>query len=286
MSQNKKPGLLGRQSFRKFIGRGSAFILLICLSVIFMIPLIWMLITALTPSGQEFSQSWLPEKLVWSNFIEAWKAMPFTLYMWNTILITALTTIGQLLSSSIVAYGFARLRFPGRDMLFILVLATMMIPFQVTLIPQFLIFAYIHWINSFKPLIIPSFFGAAFNIFLIRQFIMSIPHDLDDAAQIDGCGYLRTYWQIILPLCRPALATVAIFSFMYHWNDFLGPLIYLDSADKRTLSLGLSMFSGYYSVDWNYMMAVSLLVLLPCLLIFFFTQKYFIRGVVISGLKG
>jgi ABC-type glycerol-3-phosphate transport system permease component len=185
-----------------------------------------------------------------------------------------------------VAYGFARLRFPGRDTLFILVLATMMIPFQVTLIPQFLIFAYIHWINSFKPLIIPSFFGAAFNIFLIRQFIMSIPHDLDDAAQIDGCGYFRIYWQIILPLCRPALATVAIFSFMYHWNDFLGPLIYLDSADKRTLSLGLSMFSGYYSVDWNYMMAVSLLVLLPCLLIFFFTQKYFIRGVVISGLKG
>lgn len=172
-------------------------------------------------------------------------------------------------------------------MLFILVLATMMIPSQVTMIPLFVLFKQLNWVDTFKPLIVPNFFGSAFFIFLLRQFFMTIPIELDDAAKIDGCGYLGIYGRVLMPLTKPALATVAIFGFMWNWNDFMGPLIYLNSRDKLTVSLALSRFTGMYGMTaWNLLMAASLVVALPCLVLFFFTQRYFIQGIVITGLKG
>ncbi len=195
--------------------------------------------------------------------------------------------VGTLLSSSIVAYGFARLRARGRDVLFMILLSTMMIPPQVTMIPVFALFKLLNWTDTFKPLIIPNFFGGAFFIFLLRQFYMTIPIELDDAAKIDGCSYLGIFSRIILPLTKPALATVAIFSFMWSWNDFMDPLIYLNSRDKLTLTLALNRFTGMYGMTaWNLLMAASLVVALPCFVLFFFAQRYFIQGIVVTGLKG
>jgi len=195
--------------------------------------------------------------------------------------------VGTLLSSSIVAYGFARLRARGRDVLFMILLSTMMIPPQVTMIPVFALFKLLNWTDTFKPLIIPNFFGGAFFIFLLRQFYMTIPIELDDAAKIDGCSYLSIFSRIILPLTKPALATVAIFSFMWSWNDFMDPLIYLNSRDKLTLTLALNRFTGMYGMTaWNLLMAASLVVALPCFVLFFFAQRYFIQGIVVTGLKG
>lgn len=227
----------------------------------------------------------------WHNYVEAWapKALneTFNTYLLNTITITASAIIGVLLSSTFVAYGFARFRFPLRDLLFLLMISTMMIPVQVTMIPTFILFKYLGWIDSFKPLIIPTFFGGgAFNIFLIRQFFMTIPYELDDAAKIDGCNYFQILYIILLPLVKPALITVAIFGFVYNWNDFLNPLIYLNSSSKYTLALGLQTFTTMYGSYYHLMMAASTIVLLPVLIIFFLGQRYFIEGVATSGLKG
>jgi len=192
-----------------------------------------------------------------------------------------------LLSSTFVAYGFARFKFPGRDLLFLLMVSTMMIPVQVTMIPTFILFKYAGWIDTFAPLIIPTFFGGgAFNIFLMRQFFMTIPVELDEAAKIDGCNYFQIFWIILVPLVKPALATIAIFGFVYNWNDFLNPLIYLNSTSNYTLALGLQTFTTMYGTDYNLMMAASTIVLLPILITFFFGQRYFIEGVATSGLKG
>ncbi|HRU39272.1 MAG TPA: carbohydrate ABC transporter permease, partial [Candidatus Goldiibacteriota bacterium] len=195
--------------------------------------------------------------------------------------------VGVLLSSTFVAYGFARFKFPGRDLLFLLMVSTMMIPVQVTMIPTFILFKYAGWIDTFAPLIIPTFFGGgAFNIFLMRQFFMTIPVELDEAAKIDGCNYFQIFWIILVPLVKPALATIAIFGFVYNWNDFLNPLIYLNSTSNYTLALGLQTFTTMYGTDYNLMMAASTIVLLPILITFFFGQRYFIEGVATSGLKG
>lgn len=266
------------------------YITLILTSIIILIPLFWMVSTALKNLDEVFifPPEWIPKSPVWSNFKEALTFLPFGLFFKNTTVITFSTMLGQILSASLVAYGFARLRARGRDLLFMLVLATMMIPSQVTMIPTFILFSLLGWVNTFKPLIIPSYFGGgAFFIFLLRQFYMTIPLELDDAARIDGCGYFDIYWRILLPLIKPGLATVAIFSFMWTWNDFMGPLIYLNSFEKLTIALGLSRFTGMYGMSaWNLLMAASLVATLPCLLLFFFAQKYFIQGVVITGLKG
>lgn len=227
----------------------------------------------------------------WQNYIKAWapEALDetFNRYLLNTIIITVLGIIGVLLSSTLVAYAFARFRFPGRDILFLIMISTMMIPVQVTMIPTFILFKYLGWIDTFAPLIVPTFFGGgAFNIFLMRQFFMTIPYELDDAAKIDGCNYFQIFSIILLPLVKPALATVAIFGFVYNWNDFLNPLIYLNSTSNYTLALGLQTFTTMYGTDYNLMMAASTIVLLPILIIFFFGQRYFIEGVATSGLKG
>jgi multiple sugar transport system permease protein len=229
---------------------------------------------------------WIPKPWLWSNYAKAFERLPFALYTWNTLHITGLSLVGQLISSSLVAFGFARMRFPGRDVLFVVLLSTMMLPAQVTMIPVFKIFAMLGWYDTFLPLIVPSYFGAPFFIFLLRQYLMTIPREMDEAARIDGASTWQVYRHVLLPQMKPALATVSIFAFMGSWNDFLGPLIYLDSPAKRTLALGLYAFQGQYAVDWNYLMAASTVVMLPLLIIFIIGQKYFIQGVVVSGVKG
>lgn len=281
--------MLGSRKREEFLIKTIVYILLIVSSIIILIPIFWMLSTALKEDSEVylFPPEWIPKKMYPSNFVRALTFLPFGRYFINTSIITFLSVIGQLISSSLVAFGFARLKARGKDLLFLLVLSTMMIPSQITMIPIFVLFKLLNWVDTFKPLIIPNFFGGAFFIFLLRQFYMTIPIELDDAAKIDGCSYFGIYTRIILPLTKPALATVAIFTFMWNWNDFMGPLIYLNSREKLTLSLALSRFTGMYGMTaWNLLMAASIVVALPCFILFFFAQKYFIQGIVITGLKG
>ncbi len=281
--------LLKSRYRRKIIIKSFTYIMLILLSIILLIPAFWMFSTALKEDGDVFlfPPVWIPEKLHWENFARALSFLPFGKYFINTSIITLFCVIGHLLSCSLVAYGFARLRARGREILFILVLSTLMLPAQVTMIPIFVLFKLLNWVDTFKPLIVPSFFGSAFFIFLLRQFYMTIPMEMSDAARMDGCGHFGIYSRIILPLSKPALATIAIFSFMWTWNDFMGPLIYLSSRDKLTVTLALSRFTGMYGMTaWNLLMGASLIAVLPCIVLFFFAQKYFIQGIVITGLKG
>jgi multiple sugar transport system permease protein len=204
----------------------------------------------------------------------------------NTLTIAVLSCLGATMSSSLVAFAFARLRFPGRGPLFLLCLATMMVPAQVTMIPTFILFKNLGWYDTFYPLIVPAFLGGgAYNIFLMRQFFMSIPYEMDEAAKIDGCTNFGVYWRILLPLCKPALTTVAVFAFVYNWMDYLNPLIYLDSNGKKTLALGLKNFVSLYGQDYHLLMAASLLVSLPIAIIFLVGQRYFIQGIATTGLK-
>jgi multiple sugar transport system permease protein len=269
-------------------GRSLAYTALIIGSIISLIPFVWMLTSSFKDPAMVFRDppQWWPDPWLWSNYAKAFDKMPFALYTWNTVKITGVCLVGQLLSCSMVAYGFARMRFPGRNVLFIVLLATMMLPAQVTMIPVFKIFTSLGWYDTFLPLTVPAFFGAPFFVFLLRQYYMTIPHEMDESARIDGASSWQIFWKVLLPQARPVLATVAIFSFMAHWNDFLGPLIYLGDPAKRTLALGLYAFQGQYATDWNYLMAASTVVMLPLLILFFIGQKYFIQGVVISGVKG
>jgi ABC-type glycerol-3-phosphate transport system permease component len=223
----------------------------------------------------------------WSHFVDAWSSGIFGLYFVNTATITISATFGQVLTASMAAYGFTRLRFPGRSLLFGVLLATMMLPGVVTLIPTFILFKELGWLDSFKPLIVPAYFGGgAFFIFLLRQFFRTLPPEIFEQATIDGASNYRIYAQIVLPLAKPALSTVAIFGFMSHWNELMAPLIYINSPEKFTLTLGLRRYMGLTDVRFQEMMAMALLMTLPVLLVFFFFQQYFIEGVVMSGLKG
>ena len=211
----------------------------------------------------------------------------FWTYLGNTLTVCLLGCLGTVLSSSLVAYGFSRIQWPGRDRVFWIVLATMMIPFPVTMIPLFGVFRELGWIGTLKPLWVPAFFGSAFNIFLLRQFFLTIPQELSDAARIDGCSEFDIYWRVVLPLSKPALAVVALFHFLYAWNDFMGPLIYLTHRDTFTLSLALQFYQSQHGgSEWHLLMAMSVLILLPIILLFFFTQKTFIQGIATSGMKG
>lgn len=258
-------------------------------SLVLILPFLWIVSTSLKGDEEIFTTppQWIPSDVRWENYADVFDRMPFLIYFRNSVFVTTMTIFGVVLSSSLVAYAFACLRWPGRNALFIFVLATMMLPMQVTMIPLFVLFKELGWLNSYKPLIIPAFFGGgAFNIFLLRQFFLTIPKELFEAARIDGCSEFRIYWNIVLPLAKPALATVAILTFMFSWNDFLGPLIYLSDQLKGTLALGLAMFVGQHQTEWGMLMAASVLMMLPMILIFFFFQRYFIRGFVMSGIKG
>ena len=256
-------------------------------SVIILMPLLWMISTSLKPLSQvfRFPPEFIPQRIVWSNYPDALTQLPFDVYFGNTMFIVFWTVLGEVTASSVVAYAFARLRWKGRNALFIVVLATMMLPRQVTLIPDFLIFKYLGMIDTFWPLILPSWFGNPFYIFLLRQYFLTHSRELDQAAVIDGCSRFGVFWRITLPMSKPVLAAVAIFSFQYHWNDFFRPLIFLFDQDKYTLALGLQFFQGTYGTEWNSLMAVSLVVMLPLIIVFFFTQRIFIQGVVFTGYK-
>ncbi|MEZ4683296.1 MAG: carbohydrate ABC transporter permease [Caldilineaceae bacterium] len=231
---------------------------------------------------------WIPNPPQWDNYGEALNnpSFKYLLFLKNSLIYAVLSTIGTVISCSFVAYAFARLRWWGRDFWFVITLSTMMIPYPVTLIPLFLIFRDFGWIGTFKPLIVPSFLGTPFFIFLLRQFFLTIPMDLSDAARIDGAREVGIFWHIILPLTRPALITVALFTFLGSWNDFLGPLIYLNDGSKYTLAVGLAAFRGQYRTQWDLMMAASTVVTVPIVVLFFFAQKRFIQGITLTGMKG
>ena len=285
-----------RRLVRRVVGKVFLYLTLVLLTAIFLLPLVWMVSTSLKPEDKVFEY---PPRLFtnfqWWNYTDAFEQFPFWQSLKNTMVITTFAMLGRLLSASFTAWVLARLRFPGRNAVFVLVLSTMMIPYQVTLIPQYIMFTKIGWSDSFKPLIVPNFFGGgAFAIFLLRQFMMTIPREYDDAAYIDGCGFFGVFWRIILPLSLPGLATLAIFTFMGNWNDFLGPLIYLSSPDKRTLAIAIRQWqvlkitasAAWVPALWSHLLAMSSLLVLPPTLLYFFAQRYFIQGIVISGIKG
>lgn len=265
-----------------------AYLLLFVGVAVFILPFLWMLSTALKPNADvlTYPPDFIPSSFEWHNFTDAWNALPFNRFLVNTIIITAAAVAGNLVSCVLPAYAFARLRAPGRSAMFALMLATMMIPFEVTLVPTFVMFSKLGMVNTFWPLILPAWFGSAFFIFLLRQFFTTIPRELDDAARIDGAGHVRILWNILLPQIRPAIATVAVFSFIGSWNNLLGPLIYLRDQDKYTLALGLSLFQGTYATQYNQMMAVALITLLPIIVVFFLAQRTFISGITLTGMGG
>ena len=283
------PGLLARHSAQRLVRLASIYLLIISGALVMLIPLLWLLSARSKdkPKFLIFPPQWIPDPLRVDNYVRVFEQIPFLRFYGNTILVTFLAVAGQLLSASLVAFGFARLRFPGRDLLFLILLSTIMIPYQVTLIPTFVLFRILGWLDTYAPLILPYWLGGgAFYVFLLRQFYMRLPLELDDAARIDGASTFGIYWRIILPQARPALGVVAVFTFLGHWNDFFNPLIYLNSTEKYTLALGINLFRGYQTTQWNLLMAASVMVTAPCILLYALAQRYFIQGIVFTGLKG
>ena len=260
---------------------------LIVLAAVFAIPFIWLLSTSLKPTEQLFKlpPEWIPRPFMWSNYAEATTFIPFFLYLKNTVYITVFNVVAMLISCSLVAYGFARIQWPGRDALFFVLIATLMIPGAVLLIPTFIIFRNLGWVGTPHPLTWPAFAGNAFYIFLLRQFYLTIPRELSSAAKIDGASEFQTYWLIILPLSRAALAAVALFTFLANWNDFIGPLIYLSDKSQFTLAIGLYGFLSRVKTEWGLLMAAATLMVSPVIVLFFFTQRTFIQGITMTGLK-
>ncbi|MES2201448.1 MAG: carbohydrate ABC transporter permease [candidate division FCPU426 bacterium] len=284
-----------------------AFTVILLLSFVMMLPLVWMVCVSLKEPQNVFQNPPFRVDWQWQNFRDAWylQGLPshsgdfwtdvqnffgekesFWIYLWNTVIITICSTTGAVLSGALVAYGFARLRFPGRNALFLLLISTMLVPAQVTMIPTYILYSALGWVGTFLPLIVPSWLGGAFNIFLLRQFFMSVPVELDEAAKIDGCSTLGIFWRILLPLSMPALVTISIFAIVYNWNDFLNPMIYLKDTRDFTLAIGLTQFSSLYGNKTHLLMAASTVVLMPILVLFFIGQKYFIQGIATTGLKG
>jgi multiple sugar transport system permease protein len=265
-----------------------AHVLLIPAAALFLIPFLWMISTSLKPNSQLFAYPpvWIPNPIMWENYPKSVNYVPFFTYFSNTLIIALTSVIGVVVSSSLVAYSLARIPWPGRTVLFYMTIATLMLPYQVTLIPVFLVFKNLGWVGDFRPLILPQFFGFALYIFLLRQFFMTIPQELSEAARIDGANEFRIYWSIIMPLARPALATVAVFQFIRSWTDYLGPLIYLNDQRLYTLQLGLYQYSSQYGREWGLLMAAAVLITLPVIIVFFLTQRTFVQGVTLSGIKG
>ena len=257
-------------------------------AVLFAIPFYWMIRTAVMPMFQiyTFPPEWIPAELHLENFQTPFRTFPFARWFLNSGVIASLTVIGIVLSASLVGFGFARLRMPLRDLLFVVVLSTMMLPDQVRLVPTYLLFVKLGWLNTFLPLVVPTWLAPAFHVFLLRQFFMTIPPEMDDSAYIDGCSPLGVYWRIALPLSLPALGVAAIYSFTYAWNDFLHPLIYLTKVDIYTVAVGLRLFQSTLATDMQALMSASVLSALPTIFLFFVAQRYFVQGIVITGLKG
>jgi multiple sugar transport system permease protein len=276
---------------RRTLGKALAYVVVTAGAIIFLVPFFWMFSSSLKPQHQIFAEPpvWIPDPVMWRNYSDAWTALPFTRFLTNTLFITTLGMFGNIFTSALVAYGFARFRFPGRDVLFMLLLSTMMLPYVVTLIPTFLIWRNLQLINTYDPLVLTALFGGgAFFVFLMRQFMMTIPVEMEEAAHIDGANTFQIFLVIILPLIRPALLAIAIFSFQGYWNDFLAPLIFLTDMAKYTMTLGMFFFLGGPNEPprWHWLMAMSTLIAVPILVTFFFAQRHFIEGVTLSGIKG
>ncbi|MHB1453525.1 MAG: carbohydrate ABC transporter permease [Saccharofermentanales bacterium] len=283
MFSNKAKKRIRKTSFQLFVQ-----ILLIAIAMMYVVPLLWMLFTSLKSLQEiQMGRSFFPIEYHFENFPVALNTIPFLKYTGNTIFIVVISTIGTVLSASIVAYSFARLRWPGRDVLFVILLSTLMLPSQVLQVQNFILFNRLNWIDTYLPLTVPFFFNAgAFNIFLLRQFYKGVPMELSEAAKIDGCGEFRLWIEIVSPLCKPIIAAIAVFAFMGGWNDFFNPLIYLRSDHLKTLALGLRDFQQQRGTQWNYMMAVSLISMMPTLIMFFSFQKYFVEGLTTGAVKG
>lgn len=266
------------------------YVLLTVLALAFAFPFLWMIATALKLPADVYTlpPKLIPSTITWNNFIEGWQYADFTRYTWNTFVVTTLAVLGTVFSAALVAYGFARFKSRLSGFLFAIVLGTMMLPNQILLIPTYILFSKIGWIDTLKPLIVPSFFGGgAFNIFLLRQFFKTIPKELDQAAIIDGANSFQIFYKIMLPAVRPAMITVGVLSIAFHWNDFLNPLIYLNSDHNFTLAIGLQFFQNSYgSTQIQMLMAVALITVIPLLILFFIGQRYFVQGITMSGLKG
>jgi len=261
---------------------------LIAVGLLFALPFVWLVATALKPDAQIFQipPVWIPHPAHWENFIKAVNYIPFGQYTWNTLRICLLTSIGTVVSCTLVAYSLAKISWRGRNLVFYSLFVTMLLPSQVTMIQTFAIFKWMGWIGTILPLTVPAFFGNAFYIFLLRQFFLTIPNELSDAARIDGCSEFQIFWKIMLPLVKPAITTVALFTFIGSWNDFLGPLLYLNDERTYTLSLGLERFISQHGAEWSMLMAASTIMTLPIIVLFFFAQKTFIQGVTLTGIKG
>jgi len=277
-----------RRPLLQAAGRVGVYLLLIGGGMLYTLPFIWMVSTSLAEPGRalDLPPRWIPSPIYWQNYVRAWTVLPFADFTRNSLVYALVSLIGELASCSIVAFAFARIPFHGRRFWFAVVLSTMMLPGQVTLIPLFILFKNLGWLDTLLPLVVPTFFGHAFYIFLLRQFFMTLPSELDDAARIDGANPLQTYWHIVMPLAQPALATVAIFSFVYRWNDFFGPLIYLTTPEKMTIAVGLQLFRGQWGTDFSLLMAASVAAVLPIIVLFFLAQKTFIQGIALTGMKG
>ncbi|MGQ9555579.1 MAG: carbohydrate ABC transporter permease [Anaerolineae bacterium] len=279
------------KGLRYFLGRAALYAIICLGAVVFAMPFLWMLSTAVTPKEWlgAVPKKWIPPRLEWMNYIQPWTYFDFAKFYRNTIFITVMNVIGVLVSASLVAFGFARIRFWGRNVIFLATLATMMLPGQVTLIPQYLLWSRLHAINTYWPLIVPNWLGsAAYDIFLLRQFYMTITTEYDDAARIDGCGWWGIYRRILLPMITPAIGVLAIINFSFNWNDFFGPLIYINEPSKYTVAIGLRLFQAGRTGETRMgeVMAMTIESMIPVLVAFFLAQRYFIQGIVISGVKG
>ncbi len=282
--------------FWHILGRSANYAILILIGVVSSIPLLWLITTSLKVSGREFRfpPELVPDPVAWHNYVDVWPELGIHAFLMNSVLISLTATIGTVAVSSMVAFGFARIEFPGRNSLFVLMLSTMMLPEIVLLVPTFVLFRVVGWIDTPLPLIVPYWFGGgAFYIFLIRQFMLQLPKELDEAAFADGASYFRIYWNILLPLSGPALATVTIFSVVARWNDFLAPLIYLNSERWRPMALAFRTFMDALGdtftgrvLAWNLIMVSAVVMLAPIVILFFSAQKYFVRGIALTGITG
>lgn len=290
VAQSANRSQTGYFNWGEFIRKLVVYGLLVFLSAVFLFPLFWMLTTALKSEAQIFRwpPQWFPDPIQWSNFQEALgnPLLPFGRFVVNTLIIEAGVVSGRLISCTLIAYGFARVRAPGKNLLFTILLATLMLPRAAIIIPEYILFNQFGWINTFLPLIVPAWFGEAYAIFLMRQFFMTIPVELEEAARIDGASTLQIIRRIIVPLSVPVLSVIAILTFKDNWNDFLGPLLYLSDSSKYTVAVGLAYFNGQYDVKMNLLMAASVTMLLPIVILFIFAQRAFVEGISLTGLKG
>jgi multiple sugar transport system permease protein len=273
----------------KYGARWPVYLVIILLSALFLFPLFWMASTSLKTMEQAyaFPPIWIPHPVMWENYVRIFTELPFFRWTINSIVITVLNTVGVTLTSAFVAFGFARLRARGKNFWFIVLISTIMLPSQVILVPTFILFKYLNWINTILPLVVPAYFGGgAFNIFLLRQFFMTIPFEYDEAAIMDGAGWFTIFWKILMPMSKPALTTVAVLNMVAVWTDFFGPLIYLNDLEKMTLAVGLSFLRGQHSAALTLLMAGSMFTTIPMLIIFFMAQRYFVEGIQLTGLKG